>query len=155
MNNDLCVEYAQNRIDLRHITQKINSFIPDFGDPMSGQNIDITQYRDAFYKSFDPLYNESPHWCGWVAALNHVGGYDAEEMEFAKLLDQKKEILKQAGTIKRRIAAYGRGLINRKAGKSHPSPNMSRRFVCKNCNGMVEAIAKSWYEKGLKHGNTM
>jgi len=35
----------------------------------------------------------------------------------------------------------------------HPSPNMSRRFICTRCMGVVGAVEKSWYERGLEHGN--
>jgi len=33
----------------------------------------------------------------------------------------------------------------------HESSNMSRRFECKNCKGVVGLVEKSWYEKGLNH----
>ena len=35
--------------------------------------------------------------------------------------------------------------------KSHPSPNMSRRFVCENCKVVVGTREKDWYEKGIEH----
>jgi hypothetical protein len=35
--------------------------------------------------------------------------------------------------------------------ESHSSPHMSRRFMCKNCKGIVGAIEMIWYEKGLSH----
>ena len=37
----------------------------------------------------------------------------------------------------------------------HPDPNMSRRFLCKNCKGVVDAVRKSWYEKGLAHNSEL
>ena len=30
-------------------------------------------------------------------------------------------------------------------------PHLSRKFICKNCGGVVDAIRKSWYEKGIEH----
>jgi len=33
----------------------------------------------------------------------------------------------------------------------HPSPNMSRRFICENCKGIIGATEKIWYEKGIEH----
>ena len=35
--------------------------------------------------------------------------------------------------------------------QEHESPHMSRRFICKNCRGIVGAVEKTWYEKGLLH----
>lgn len=28
---------------------------------------------------------------------------------------------------------------------------LSRRFICKNCQGVVGTIQKAWYEKGIEH----
>lgn len=33
----------------------------------------------------------------------------------------------------------------------YPSPNMSRKYICENCKGIVGAIEKVWYEKGIAH----
>ena len=33
----------------------------------------------------------------------------------------------------------------------HPSPNMSRRYVCDNCKGTVGSLEKVWYEQGIEH----
>ena len=30
-------------------------------------------------------------------------------------------------------------------------PAMSRRFMCKNCRGIVGTREKMWYERGIKH----
>ena len=35
----------------------------------------------------------------------------------------------------------------------HPSHFMSRRFMCKECKGVVGAIEMQWYKKGLGHHN--
>ena len=36
--------------------------------------------------------------------------------------------------------------------ESHSDPSMSRRFKCKNCNGVIGTVEKNWYEKGIEHG---
>jgi hypothetical protein len=33
-----------------------------------------------------------------------------------------------------------------------PLPHMpARRWACSRCGGAIDVVAKSWYEKGLKH----
>lgn len=32
-----------------------------------------------------------------------------------------------------------------------PCPIKPRKYICKNCKGTVDAIAKYWYEMGIKH----
>jgi len=34
---------------------------------------------------------------------------------------------------------------------NHPSPNMSRKYICNNCKGIVDTTQKVWYEKGIDH----
>lgn len=35
----------------------------------------------------------------------------------------------------------------------YPAPNMSRKYICENCKGIVGAIEKIWYERGIEHSN--
>jgi hypothetical protein len=34
----------------------------------------------------------------------------------------------------------------------NPDKKFDKKYQCSKCGGHVDAIKKSWYEKGLKHG---
>ena len=112
MNDHLCIKYAKNRARLNLVKIEIDKLctMPEGG---WDDNMDLSGYRDNFYEQFKGGMDPLADWKGWVHALVDVGSFSKKEMDLAELLDKKKLILKDAGNIKRRIAAYGRKLINR------------------------------------------
>lgn len=97
----LCIEYARNRIALKAVKYKISSLVEK-----NNHKIDLSKYRNEFFEEYTT-------WMGWVCALVHVGEFTDEELKLATLLDEKKEIIIEAGTIKRKIYFAGISAINR------------------------------------------
>lgn len=100
----LLIEYYENREELRLIANKISkaTFV----------NIDLSGFRDEWYgvdykDGWCEAYNAE--WKGWVGAVSNAeDGYSQEEMDLAKLLDEKKRIVGDCGEIKRKIYRAGK-----------------------------------------------
>lgn len=101
--------YAQNRIDLAKNKSQISHL---FGDPEDRfyNDIDLSEYRELYFET-DHQDEYPDRWHGWVYCLEFADEYEPREMQLAVLLDKKKEILREAGQIKRNISALGRGLL--------------------------------------------
>ena len=104
----LAIKYAKNRMDLRRVKKDIENLIfPDCG---SHVEINLDRFRDDYYDT-----GEIVNWQGWVVALTY-GDADYTHLEYAlaELLDKKKQIIFEAGAIKRKIYCAGIKAINRK-----------------------------------------
>lgn len=103
MSDNLVMQYAQNRIDLKAINKAIRKLLLDEYDDF--YEIDITPYRDEWY-------DKDYAWAGWEAAVNDSENDPTdEEKELARLLDLKAKNRAEAGQIKRNIYARGSKLI--------------------------------------------
>lgn len=111
---DLCRQYAQNRIDLKKIIDKINGMFPDYIDPdgvtVIPDEIDLSKYRD-FWKEYTDY--QMDNWRGWIKAIdyyreNEVDEVTERELQLATYLDEKKRLKKEAGIIKLRIYLNGK-----------------------------------------------
>ena len=101
---ELCIEYYENREDLKVINQEIKE--------LSEKEVTLDCYRDGHYKGADgPLEIGIKSWKGWVHALiESEDSYSANEMRLATLLDIKKKIIKEKGKMTRSIWARGKKL---------------------------------------------
>jgi len=101
-------DYAKNRISLSNNKNQIDKlFTDESGEYVA---IDLNEYRKEFLDEHSN-YGQYPKWEGWVECLLATDEYTELEMNLAILLDKKKEILREAGQIKRNICSIGRALL--------------------------------------------
>jgi hypothetical protein len=103
--------YANNRKRLLDVHKQIDELIGF--DDRGNKSIDISKFRDDYFHP-DEFGNCGEVWKGWVYCLKFLGDvYNDDELHLAILLDKKKEIIREAGQIKRDIATMGRALLNK------------------------------------------
>jgi len=102
------ISYADNRKRLSDINCLISNMT--YFDNETGDFLSIDQYRIDFFGQ-DEYGNIYERWQGWVYCLEFIGEYEDEEMELAIQYDKRKQIMREAGQIKRNICTMGRALI--------------------------------------------
>lgn len=109
MSESLVIEYAQNRILLKSVNDRISE-ISYQKNSETGYSVGLSKYRDSFLEVNDG------DWFGWVIAVAtyEEGGETEDEVELAMLLDEKAKLRRELGVIKRRIYAKGKSLISKK-----------------------------------------
>ncbi len=115
----IALEYAINRNELSEIKKELNRIQYCGATNYQGNyyNVDLSEIRDN--------WNSIGYaWNGWVRAIEEWNGQfeeteedyylkESPEYKFCVLLDRKKLIIQEAGTLKRRLYLVGRGLLNK------------------------------------------
>lgn len=100
----LVMRLAENRAAMNVVKSKIANLTTD-GEG-GYVNIDLSRFREGWYEfGYD--------WKGWVIAVEHVDADDStsEEKQLAKLLDEKAQLRRELGNIRRSLCAAGRKLL--------------------------------------------
>ena len=122
-SDDLTMEYAANRIRFREIKEEISNLAYPCDEngiytKPAGNDKCVMERMQEFFKEWcdggDDGYGHEP-WPegGWVEALEDAEIDDPDMLALAKLWQHKKSIIREAGMIRRAIAARGRKLLHR------------------------------------------
>ncbi len=122
--DELVIAYANNRAALRNVKTEIHQIISPRDE--SGEYIFGIPEKDTAHGKmtsvrndwFDPgdgySFNKWPEG-GWTEVLTDTDIEDEEMLRLAALWDERKAIVREAGNIKRAIAARGRKLLREAA----------------------------------------
>lgn len=107
-SDELVMEYAANRIELREWNEQIAG-IPYWCAETLHKEFDLWKDEPG-----DGPYGEKEQWLGWVNLLENTD-WDPEEssdlFHLAKCRDERRKLAQPLGNIKRAIAARGRALL--------------------------------------------
>ena len=116
----LAADYAANRIELREIQEKIYGLLW----PVNEDGLVIVQdgakplfeRMQAHFKDWQSCDNdgapyEYEQWVSWTDTADDFE-LDGDEMEIAKLWDERKKIRAVGGNLRRAICTHGRAILS-------------------------------------------
>ena len=123
--NQIAIEYAQNRAELKAVKAKIQNLLWPLDE--NGNLIFIGEDDETLKDKMDKLFTdwfdpgdydyEGPGWPegGWVTVVSESDIDDPDVIRLAALWEQRKNILREAGKIKRAFWARGAKLLREQA----------------------------------------